>query len=545
MMKIHNNFLKITGMNPKASFGNFIAESCGVLYPPLCGIVQLTNSVVLRTRNWSFTIILALIVFFVLVSSSFGFDLESKVIKTKLKNGITVLMLERHISPTVSLYIRHRVGAVDEVEGESGAAHFLEHMMFKGTKSIGTRNYPAEKKILEAIEKTGNALDKEKQKGAKADEQIIQKLITQFKKLQDQQKKYFIPNEIDRLYTENGGLDMNASTGHDVTTYQVSLPSNKIELWARIESDRLMNPVFREFYTERDVIMEERRQRVESDPQGKLYEQFLLTAYRVHPYRKPVLGWTEDMKNLTPDSVNKIFRKYKAPESIVIAVVGDINPQKTLRLIEKYFWLVPASVEKKMEIPAEPKQTEERRITVNFDANPMMIIGYHKPAAPAYKDYVFDVVETILTKGRTSRLYNLLVTEMGIAESVSASNGTPGTKYPNLFTIFAAPRNRHTNAQLEEVILSEIEKLKTDQISDEELAKAKNQIKMAYIQGLDSNSEIASTISYYEVLLGDYKYFANYLNVIDKVTAADIQNAARLYFNRENRTIAQLTKKKE
>jgi predicted Zn-dependent peptidase len=499
----------------------------------------------LEFHNNFLKIILALILFFSLTSSSFGFDLENKVSKFKLKNGITVLMLERHISPTVSLYIRHRVGAVDETAGESGAAHFLEHMMFKGTKSIGTRNYPAEKKVLEAIEKTGNALDKEKQKGTNADEQIIQKLTAQLKKLQNQHKKYFIPNEIDRLYTENGGLDMNASTGHDVTTYKVSLPSNKIELWARIESDRLMNPVFREFYTERDVIMEERRQRVESDPEGKLYEQFLLTAYKVHPYRKPVLGWTEDMKNLTPDSVNKIFQKYKAPQSIVIAVVGDINPQKTLRLIEKYFWRIPVSVEQKMEIPAEPKQTEERRVTVTFDASPMMIVGYHKPTAPAYDDYVLDVLETILTKGRTSRLYNLLVTEMGIAESVSASNGTPGTKYPNLFTILAAPRNPHTNAQLEEVILQEIEKLKTQPIADAELAKAKNQIKMAYIQGLDSNSEIASTISYYEVLLGDYKYFANYLNVIDKVTAADIQKAAKLYFYKENRTIAQLIKKKE
>lgn len=490
-------------------------------------------------------IILALIVFFILVSSSFGFDLEKKVSKFKLKNGITVLMLERHISPTVSLYIRHRVGAVDEADGESGAAHFLEHMMFKGTKSIGTKNYPVEKKILEAIEKTGNALDKEKQKGVKADEQIIQKLTAQLKKLQDQHRKYFIPNEIDRLYTENGGLDMNASTGHDVTTYQVSLPSNKIELWARIESDRLMNPVFRQFYTERDVVMEERRQRVESDPHGKLYEQFLLTAYKIHPYRKPVLGWTNDMKNLTPDSVNKIFQKYKAPESIVIAVVGDINPHKTLRLIEKYFWKIPASHEQKMEIPTEPKQTEERKVTVTFDASPVIIMGYHKPAAPAYDDYVLDVLETILTKGRTSRLYNLLVTEMGIAESVSASNGTPGTKYPNLFTILAAPRNGHTNAQLEEVILHEIEKFKAEPVSDAELAKAKNQIKMAYIKGMDSNSEIASTISYYEVLLGDYKYFANYLNVIDKITSADIQNAARLYFNKENRTIAQLSKKKE
>ncbi len=174
-----------------------------------------------------------------LAASAFGFDLEKKVVKAKLKNGLTVLMLERHLSPTVSLYIRHRVGAADETKGESGAAHLLEHMMFKGTTTIGTKNYKAEKTILDEIEKTGTALDKEKLKGQKADPKIIQELSAELKKLQDQQKKYFIPNEIDRLYTENGGLDMNASTGQDVTTYQVSLPANKIELWARIEADRL------------------------------------------------------------------------------------------------------------------------------------------------------------------------------------------------------------------------------------------------------------------------------------------------------------------
>ena len=175
----------------------------------------------------------------------------------------------------------------------------------------------------------------------------------------------------------------------------------------------------------------------------------------------------------------------------------------------------------------------------------MMIMGFHKPTAPAYDDYVFDVMETILTKGRTSRMYNLLVTEMQIAESVSASNGVPGTRYPNLFTIFAKPRHPHTSNELEEVILREIEKLKTEPVSDAELAKAKNQLKMGYIQNLNSNTELASTLSYYEVLLGDFRYFSNYLTTIEKVTGADIQKAASLYLNSENRTIAVLNKKKD
>ncbi len=496
-------------------------------------------------RNSIARFVFALVAILLISGHSYGFDLDKKVVKAKLKNGLTVLMLERHLSPTVSLYIRHRIGAADETEGVYGAAHFCEHMMFKGTKTIGTKNYALEKKILDKIEKTGAALDKEKRKGEKADPKIIEELTSQLKKLQDRNKTYTIPNEIDRLYTENGGLDMNASTGQDVTTYQVSLPANKIELWARIESDRLLNPVFREFYTERDVVMEERRQRVEADPDGKLYEEFLSAAFKVHPYGRPILGRTQDIMNLSPDAVRKIFAEYRAPESIVIAVVGDINPQKTLKLIEKYFGRIPVNNKKKNVIPAEPPQTEERKVEVLFDASPMILIGYHKPTAPAYDDYVFDVLETILTTGRTSRLYNLMVTEMGIAESVSISNGVPATRYPNLFTIFAKPRYPHTNAELEEIILPEIEKIKTEPVTEMELAKAKNQLRMDYFKNLDSNGEIAAMLSYYEVLLGDYKYISNYLNITDKVTAEDIQKVAKLYLNKENRTIAVLENDKK
>jgi predicted Zn-dependent peptidase len=500
---------------------------------------------IMMKRNNILGLVFILAAVLLTAGPSHGLDLEKKVIKKNLKNGLTVLMLERHLSPTVSLYIRHRIGAVDEQNGQSGAAHLLEHMMFKGTTTIGTNNYAAEKKILKAIEKTGAALDKEKQKGGKADPKIIQKLSGELKILQDQEKKYIIPNEIDRLYTENGGLDMNASTGQDVTTYHVSLPANKIELWARIESDRLLNPVFREFYTERDVVMEERRQRVESDPDGKLYEQFISAAYKIHPYGRPILGWTEDLMNLSPASLEKIWERYKASESIVIAVVGDIKPQETLKLIEKYFGRIPANKETKTVIPAEPVQTEERRVTVEFDASPMMIIGFHKPNAPAREDYVFDVLDTILTSGRTSRLFKKMVTDRKIAKSVTSVNGIPATRYPNLFTIYAQPRHPHTNLELEEMILQEIENIKTNPVTSEELTKAKNIIKTEYIKNLDSNSEIASMLTYYEVLLGDYRYISEYPKNIDQVTAEDIMKVAEVYLTKVNRTIAVLEKKKD
>lgn len=492
-----------------------------------------------------FRLFLILTAIFTLCGSSYGLDIEKKVVKTKLKNGLTVLTLERHLSPTVALYIQHHIGAVDEQKGKSGAAHLLEHMMFKGTTTIGTKNYAAEKKILDAIEKTGSMLDEEKRKGQKADAEVIAQLSGRLKELQEIQKEFIVPNEIDRLYTQNGGLDMNASTGQDLTTYHVSLPANKMELWARIESDRLLNPVFREFYTERDVVMEERRQRVETDPDGKLYEAFISTAYKTHPYGRPVLGWEEDLMNLNPSAMREIFARYRAPESIVIAVVGDINPPETLKLIEKYFGRLPKSREMKNEIPAEPLQNEERRTKVTFDASPTMMMGFHKPNPPAYEDYVFDVIQNILTTGRTSRLYKKMVTEMKVAKSVGSYNGLPASRYPNLFVISAEPNYPHTNAEIEETILQELEKLKNTPVADEELMKAKNNIKMEYIQSLNSNGEIASLLSYYEVLLGDYRYLDNYLKNIDRVTAEDIRKAAENYMSKNNRTIAVLEKNKD
>jgi len=488
---------------------------------------------------------LILIVLPGLFSAAYALDLKGKVIKARLKNGITVLMVERHHSPTVALYIRHRIGALDEVGAQSGAAHLLEHMMFKGTTTIGAKNYEAEKKLLEAIERTGDDLDREKRKGKDGDENIIKELTARLKKLQDETKQYFVPNEIDRLYTENGGLDMNASTGQDLTTYKVSLPANKIELWARIEADRLQNPVFRDFYMERDVVMEERRQRVESNPDGKFYEQFMKTAFTVHPYGRPILGWPDDLMNLSPAAIRHFFKNYEVRSRTVIAVVGAVKPKKTLKLLEKYFGVLPARPENPVVELVEPVQTAERRIEVFFDAEPMLMIGYHKPAAPAYQDYVFDVLETILSQGRTSRLYSLLVTKLQIAEDVNVSNGVPAIRRPNLFTLFAKPRHPHTTAELEEAILREIEKIKTGPISDLELVKAKNQLKMQYLRGFDSNQKIASNLSYYEVLFGDSKYILDYMNIIELVSVDDIMEAAQTFLTKENRTVAVLTGKKK
>jgi len=485
---------------------------------------------------------LALILFFILACPLIAaeYDLEKRVRKVTLKNGIRVLLMERHISPTVSLYIRYRAGAADETSGRTGTAHLLEHMMFKGTPSIGTKNYRKERKVLEDIKKTGSQLDFEKIKGDRADARLIEKLTRKLKDLHDEQKKWMIPNEIDRLYTENGAEEMNASTGQDVTTYHVSLPSNRIELWARIESDRMTRPVLREFFIERDVIMEERRQRIESDPEGKLSEQFFAAAFHAHPYGRPILGWPADMRFLTMDDTEAFFRKTHAPRNTVITVVGAINPDETLKIINQYFGGIPDRKTEPLPITEEPPQTGERRVEVTFDAKPQLLIGYHKPAPPAFDDYVFDVMESLLAKGRTSRFYRRIVEEQQLAENIEATNGMPGARFPSLFVLSATPRSPHTAAELEKAIYAELDQLKREPVPERELEKTKNQMKADYIRHLNSNAGLAGMLSYFEVLMGDFRYLTNYIPIIEQISSADIMRTAQRHLQKKNRTVASL-----
>jgi predicted Zn-dependent peptidase len=484
--------------------------------------------------------VLGIFLLLLLPSRLWAQEFGEKVQSLTFKNGLRLLMLERHLSPTVAIYIRYRAGAADEADGKTGTAHLLEHMMFKGTRTIGTRDYIREEKILNRIEKIGTALDREKMKGKAATPALLARLTAQLKTLQKEQRRLTLSNEIDRLYTENGAVGLNASTGQDLTTYQVSIPANRIELWARIESDRMVNPVFREFYTERDVVMEERRQRSESDPDGKLLETFLATAFLAHPYRRPILGWPSDMRYLDMDYMKSFYKKTHAPNNTVIAIVGDIQPSAVRKIVEKYFSRIPPQKLSPSLITEEPRQSGERRVDVVFAAEPQMIIGYHKPPPPEFVDHVFDIIESILTRGRTSRLFKALVDEKRIAENIQAANGLPGARYPNQFALFATPRHPHGCAELEQAIDQEIEKLKREPVSSTELEKAKNQIRADFIRGLDSNAGLAGMLSYYEALIGDFHYLIDYTATIDRITAEDILHAAQTYLTKENRTVATL-----
>ena len=341
----------------------------------------------------------------------FGLSLEGQIEEFNLENGMKVLILERDFAPVVSLSMRFKVGAVDEFEGETGTAHLLEHMLFKGTETIGTKNYEEEKKILDALDVLAVKIDQEMQKGDQADQDSLAAWREQLQALQQEHKNWVIKDEVSGLYSQNGAEGLNASTSYDVTTYKVSLPANRIELWARIESDRMANPVLREFYSERDVVREEKRQREETNPNGKLMEVFLKTAFAEHPYRRPIIGWDTDLKYLQRDKVEQFFRSYYSPNNAVVTIVGAVNPDEIMEIMERYFGDIPPqeivrTVERK-----EPEQLAERRVEVEFDANPQVMIGYHKPTLPHFDDFVFDVIDILLSTGRTSRLYKTLVEE--------------------------------------------------------------------------------------------------------------------------------------
>lgn len=476
---------------------------------------------------------------------TYGFSLSERVKEFTLDNGLKVLMLERHQSPTVSLTLCFKVGSVDESSGMSGTAHLLEHLLFKGTETLGTIDYKKEKRLLDLIDKKAILLDKERMKGDYADIKKIKRLEEELKQLEEKHRKFVVKDEIDAIYQKNGAEGLNAMTGNDTTTYVVSLPSNRLELWARIESDRMMNSVLREFYSEREVVREERRQSYDSQPERKLMELFLATAFEVHPYRHPIIGWDSDLQFLRRDKTLEFFHSHYAPNNAVIAVVGDINPKEVYTLIKKYFGRIPAKPQIIRPLFSEPEQRGEKRVCLVFDANPELIIGYHKPNLPHFDDYCFDVIEALLSQGRTSRLYKRLIEKEKLAISVEAINGMPGARYPNLFTIFAKPRAPHTNSEVEEAIYQELERLKQEEVSEKELEKMKNQLKAKYIYRLSSNNKIALELVYFQAIAGDWRYLERYLEVVEKITPKDILQVAKKYFRDENRTVAELVKKSE
>ncbi|MBW4560382.1 MAG: insulinase family protein [Mojavia pulchra JT2-VF2] len=458
----------------------------------------------------------------------------------RLDNGLKFIVLERHQAPIVSFVTYADVGGVDEPDKKTGVAHFLEHLAFKGTKRIGTTNYIAEKPLLERLQQLDNQIQTAKASGKKDE---VAKLQAQFQQVESQAAKLVKQNELGRIVEQAGGVGLNATTSTEATRYFYSFPANKLELWMSLESERFLEPVFREFYKERDVILEERRLRVENSPIGLMVEKFIDTAFKVHPYRRPVIGYDEDIRNLTPEDVQKFFDTYYAPSNLTIAIVGDVNPTEVKRLAQTYFGRFKSRPKAVASIPVEPKQTQTREITVQLPSQPLYLEGYHRPALTHPDDAVYEIISRLLSNGRTSRLYKSLVEQQRLALNAQGFSGFPGDKYPNLMLFYALTAPGHTVDELAVALRKEIDRLKTEPVAAVELQRVKTQARADLLRTLDSNMGMAQQLLEYEVKTSSWRNLFKQLDEIAAVNAADIQRVAKASFTPENRTIGKLLSK--
>lgn len=468
-------------------------------------------------------------------------DFNLPVVEKVLKNGLKVLVLERPGVPVVSFSFMMPVGAQDAPKGKTGLPHMLEHMMFKGTQTIGTKSYAKEKPILEKMDRVAEEMNREKDKLTPSPDRL-KKLAEEMKKLQEEHHKVVIKDELSSIYTRNGGQSLNAWTSQDVTNYHITLPVNKVLLYATVEKDRLSHPVFREFYSERDVVAQERRWRTESQPEGKVYEALEATAFSASPYKDPTIGWMSDiMKLLRPDAVEFYKRCYR-PDRGVLAVVGGVKASEILPLLENTLGKVPNPPVPpiKLNWTKEPPQEGQKTVRVYFDADPMAVLAWHMPNFPNKDSVALDVLSTILTSGNTSRLTRNLIFEKKMVTSISSSTGFPGDRDPNLFTMEFNPAPKQTIDGVIAALDLEIKDIQKNGVTREELDRARRSAESSFLWGKTTAEGLAQDLAYNQAVHGDWRYLVKYLDMVRSLTSKDIQDVATQYLVKDNLTIATL-----
>src|SRR5579883_377089 len=463
---------------------------------------------------------------------------EKRITTKVLPNGLTLIICERPEAPVFSYFTIVDAGDANDPGGQSGLAHMFEHLAFKGTKDIGTTDYAAEKVALDKVEQTYAAYDEEYRKRVGRDEEKLKQLHAAFEQAQAEAQKYIFPNESTEIAEANGATGLNAQTSLDDTQYYWSMPSNRLQLWAYMESDRIANPVPREFYKERDVVMEERRMRTDSNPIGRMVEQFLATAYVAHPYHRPGVGWMSELSQITATEADAFHKKYYVPSNMVIAVVGDVKAEEAMPVLEKYFGAIPTGPKPEEMSTVEPPQTAEKYVILKEQSQPLYLEGYHKPDYRDPDDAVYDAIQDIFSNGRTSRLYRSLVRDQQIAAEAEGFSGFPGDKYPGLFAFFAVPNPGHTPQEMRTAIHKEIDKLKTTDVTDDELTMFKTRARADLLRGLGNNQGLAEQLAIYQLRYGDWRELFNQLKKIDAVTKADIRRVANKTFVDTNRNYA-------
>jgi predicted Zn-dependent peptidase len=485
---------------------------------------------------------LTIAVCFVLCSLAFSQDLasfEKRTTVKKLSNGLAVIICERPEAPVFSFFTHVDAGSVQDPMGRTGLAHMFEHMAFKGTDTIGTRDYADEKVALAKVEETYAAYLAGRDKPEGRDKNKLQQLEQAWKDALAAADKFSAPynNEFGKIVEGEGGEGLNAFTNYDETGYHYSFPINRLELWAYLESERFLHPVMRQFYKERNVVIEERRMRTDSSPFGRLLEQFTEEAFAAHPYHRPTIGWISDLNSFSATDAQHFFDKYYVPSNMVITVVGDLKASEAMPVIEKYFARIPAQPKPDETTTTEPPQDAERRVVLRDQSQPLYIEGYHRPDYRSPDDQVYDAIADLMSTGRTSRLYRALVRDKQIASDSEGFTGYPGNKYPHLFAFVAVPIPGHKPEEMADAIHVEIEKLKNQDVTDEELRMIKTRAKANLIRSLGSNEGLAFALGLNQARYDDWRELFRSVDRIEKVTKADIRRVAKQTFVPDNRTV--------
>jgi predicted Zn-dependent peptidase len=472
-----------------------------------------------------------------------------------LDNGMKVLLVQRKGSPSISAGWIAKVGSVNEHPGVTGISHLFEHMMFKGTQTLGTKNIEEDLKLNLQLDRIKAELRKEEQaliqraregeiayaKDPKARSSRHQQLLADFDKLNARQKDLLVKNEFDKVYTAAGASGLNAGTSEDFTIYFISVPANKLELWFWMESDRLSSPVFREFYSEREVVAEERRMRVESTPTGRYLQQFDAMFWRSSPYGWPVIGWPSDLDAITREDAMAYFGQYYAPNNLTACLVGDFDPAQATALAKKYFGRLQRSRHEPEPVRTlEEPQYGEQRMSASAETSPEVRIRFHT-VADGHKDEPAFLILGTLLNDRTGRLYKSLVLDQQVATAAFASH--QGRKYEGLFEFRAVAKSGKTPEQVEQAIYKEIEKLQTELVPERELQKVKNQQTATNFRALQSNFSLMQ-----QLLIADVNRSWRTVNTdpprLQTVTAEDIQRIAKKYFVPESRNVLLLNTKR-
>jgi predicted Zn-dependent peptidase len=483
---------------------------------------------------------LPLLVLFCALQTAHAQDLasfEKRVQIKTLPNGLTVLLLQRPQTPVFSFFTVVDAGDAQDPAGKTGLAHMMEHMAFKGTGNIGTTDIAAETEALAKVEAAYATYDRENNRTVNRDEKRIAELKATWEKARESADQFVVKNEFGEIIERNGGVGLNASTGEDSTQYFYSLPANRLELWAYLESERFLHPVMREFYKERDVVMEERRMRTDSSPTGRLVEQFLAVAYDGSPYHRPGIGYESDLRHFSATDAATFFKTYYVPSNMVVALVGDFDVAPTFALVEKYFGRIPSGPKPEEYITAQTKQTSERTVVLHDPSQPFYIEGYQKPNYRDKDDEVYSVISSVMSEGRTSRLYRSLVRDKKVAVAAAGFSGFPGDKYRNLYAFYAVPSQGHGAIEMAGAIHEAIDKLKTDGVSADELKMVKTRSKATLLRSLANNQGLAINLAENQMKYGDWRELFRRIDKIDAVTNEDVKRVANEVFVETNRTV--------